>query len=105
MGYLHWMLTRKSKLGGTASTLAGAGGVNWRSLLLNENNKVCDFTVAESITHTLCEPHILQGIRGPHDCAGLPFIEDKKPAGQAGNKVKEKPGPLGKGKEVQNMYQ
>lgn len=40
-------------------------------------NKECDFTVVESITHTLCEPHILQGIRGPHDCTGLPFREDK----------------------------
>lgn len=48
-------------------------------------NKVCDFTVAGSITHILCEPHVLQGIRRPHDCTGLPFIEGKKAAGQGGN--------------------
>lgn len=65
-------------------------------------NKVWDLTVAESITHIICEPgpalHVLQGIRRPHDYTGLHFTDDKQTTGQAGNRVQRKPGPLAKGK-------
>lgn len=70
-------------------------------------NKLWHLAVAASITQIICQPrpgtHILQRIRAPYNYCGLDFTDDKQAAGQVGNRVQGKPGPLGRRKSAQHV--